>query len=577
MSMRVLGRSVLLAAVLASAASAQALPRFGVMIPLRDGVRLAADLWLPEAPGKYPTILIRTPYLKTMALLKAAELGKYFGSRGYALAVQDTRGRGDSEGQFDFFFPEGKDGYDTIEWLAAQPWSDGKVGMMGVSYLGTVQWLAAREHPPHLVCIAPTAPAGRWLEELPYQGGAFGHRWALSWLNGTSGRTQQGNTEGIDWEKILAHRPLLTADSVMGRPMRLYREFLQNPLMASYWKRIQFTPEDFTRIDIPTLTVTGWYDGDQPGAMFYWRGLMANAPARDKHFLLAGPWTHAQTFAGGSEKVGDTELTPESVVDNRAIHAAFFDWCLKGTSQRFDAPRARVYVTGANVWRTFDAYPPANSAPRQLYLQSGGRANSIEGDGRLSWTAPVEQPPDRYTYDPRRPTPGSIGGESQANDRRPIQRRDDVLVYTSEPLTVPLEIIGDVRVNLQASTDALDTDFTAVLSDVFPDGRALKLGPRIGILRARYRNGFVKEEPLAPNRAERFSIELFDIAHSFQSGHRIRLEIASSAAPEFNPNQNTGNPVATDTVWKVARQTVYHDRTRASAITLPVVSRPATP
>jgi hypothetical protein len=547
------------------------------MIPLRDGVKLAADLWLPEVPGKYPTILIRTPYMKTMALLKAAELGKYFASRGYALAVQDTRGRGDSEGRFDFFFPEGPDGYDTIEWLAAQPWSNGKVGMMGVSYLGTVQWLAAREHPPHLVCIAPTAPAGRWLEELPYQGGAFGHRWALNWLNGTSGRTQQGNTDGIDWDKILAHRPLLTADSVMGRPMRLYREFLQNPLMASYWKRIQFVPEDFARIDIPTLTVTGWYDGDQPGAMFYWRGLTANAPAKDKHFLLAGPWTHVQTFGGGSEKVGDTELTPESVVDNRAIHAAFFDWCLKGTSPRFDAPRARVYVTGANVWRTFDAYPPANSAPRQLYLQSGGRANSIEGDGRLSWTAPVEQPPDRYTYDPQHPTPGSIGGENLANDRRPIQRRDDVLVYTSEPLTEPLEIVGDVRVNLQASTDALDTDFTAVLSDVFPDGRALKLGPRIGILRARYRNGFVKEELLTPNKAERFSIELFDIAHSFQPGHRIRLEIASSAAPEFNPNQNTGNPVATDTVWKVARQTVYHDRARASAITLPVVSRPVSP
>src|SRR2546425_647660 len=193
-----------------AALPAQVRSQFGVMTPLRDGVKLAADMWLPEAPGKYPVILIRTPYLKTMEMLKVPELGKYFASRGYVFVVQDTRGRGDSEGQFDFFFPEGPDGYDTIEWLAAQPWSNGKVGMMGVSYLGTVQWLAAREHPPHLVCIAPTAPAGRYLEELPYQGGAFGHRWALNWLNGTSGRTQQGNTEGIDWEKVLAHRPLLT-------------------------------------------------------------------------------------------------------------------------------------------------------------------------------------------------------------------------------------------------------------------------------------------------------------------------------------------------------------------------------
>jgi len=557
---------------------AQVRSQFGVMIPMRDGVKLAADLWLPSAPGTYPSILIRTPYMKTMGLLHPPEMGKYFATRGYVLVVQDTRGRGDSEGSFDFFFPEGPDGYDTIEWLAAQPWSNGRVGMMGVSYMGTVQWLAARDRPPHLSCIAPTAAAGRWLEELPYQGGAFAHQFALDWLNGTSGRiSQDGNAGGIGWERVLAHRPLLTADSVMGRPMRLYREWVQNPLLNAYWKRIQFGPEDFGKIDIPTLTVTGWYDGDQPGALFYWRGLMAGAPRKDQHFLLAGPWTHVQTFAGGELQLGETKFTPESILDHKALHAAFFDWCLKGSSLSVDFPRARIYVTGANVWRSYPSYPPPGSAARPLYLHSGGRANSLDGDGRLSWTAPGDQPPDRYTYDPKHPTPSDGADESLAIDRRPVQRRDDVLVYTGEPLAEPVEVIGNVVVNLHASSDATDTDFTAVLSDVQPDGRALRLGMTIGIRRARYRNGYDKEELLTPNRAEMFRIELYDIAHSFQPGHRIRLEVSSSAAPQFNPNQNTGRPVATDTTWQVAHQTIYHDRAHASVINLPMVSRPPSP
>jgi putative CocE/NonD family hydrolase len=557
---------------------AQVRQQFDVMIPMRDGVKLAADLWRPRDEGRHPVILIRTPYLKAPNFIDTPKLAEYFASRGYVVVIQDTRGRGDSEGDFNFFFQEGPDGYDTIEWLAAQPWSNGRVGMMGVSYLGTVQWLAAREHPPHLVCMAPTAPAGRYLEELPYQGGAWMHRWSLSWINGVSGRIDQGpNLSGTNWDEVLAHRPLLTADSVMGRSMRLYREMLEHPLMTDYWKRIQFTDEDFAKITIPTLTTTGWFDGDQPGALFYWRGLMAKAPNKAQHFLVAGPWEHANTFLGGTLKVGDTELPPASIIDNKAAHLAFFDWCLKQSKSSYEAPRARVFVTGANVWREYDSYPPAQSTPQTLYLASGGRANSIEGDGRLTWQAPANQPPDHFTFDPKHPVPDGVGGEQFGEDRRPLQRRDDVLVYTSEVLTEPLEIIGNVIVNLEAASDALDTDFTAVLTDVGPDGRALQLGPTIGIRRARYRNGFTREELLTPGKSEKIRIELYDMAHRFEPGHRVRLEISSSAAPSFNPNQNTGNPVATDTAWKVARQTIYHESARASSITLPVMAKPATP
>jgi putative CocE/NonD family hydrolase len=555
-----LGFVMLLGTVLSASAQAPAPVRseFGVMIPMRDGVKLAADVWLPEAPGRYPVLLVRTPYEKTG--FKLYEWAQYFASRGYVFAVQDTRGRGDSEGTFDAFFGEGRDGYDTIEWLAAQPWSNGRVGTLGLSYLGTVQWLAAREHPPHLACMAPTASGGRWFEELPYMGGAFSELFALSFANEVSGRIdQEANLENADWPKILAHRPLLTADTVLGRTMPLYRDWLTHSTTGPYWDRLRFAPKDFAAIDIPTLTMTGWFDGDQPGALFYWRGLMANAPHRDRHFLIVGPWRHPETFRGGSTEVGDMKFSPESIVDTKATHLAFFDWCLQGKSATFDSLRARIYVTGANVWRTFDQYPPAAATPRPLYLASGGR---------LSWEPAADSPPDRFTYDPKNPVPGNLG--EWASDRREVQRRDDVLVYTGDVLKEPLEVIGSVVVNLQAASDARDTDFTAVLSDVGPDGRALMLGPMVGIRRARYRNGYDREELLTPGKVENFRIELFDIAHSFEPGHRIRLEISSSSVPSYNPNQNTGNPVATDTEWKVAHQTIYHDRTRASSITLPV-------
>lgn len=568
---------LLLAALAPGPAPAQAQVRaeFGIMVPMRDGVRLAADLWRPEAPGRYPVLLARTPYMRTG--LRLAEWGRWFAERGYVFVAQDTRGRGDSEGRFEFFAGDGRDGYDSIEWLAAQPWSNGRVGTLGLSYLGTVQWLAAREQPPHLVCMAPTAPGGRWFEEIPYLGGAFAHQWALNWVNGTSGRISQNpNALGIDWNRVLAHRPLLTADSVLGRVMPLYRDWLLHPVKGPFWSRIELTPADFAAIRIPTLTVTGWYDADQPGSLFYWRGLMANAPDPRVHFLVIGPWEHEQTFQGASLRVGDTELGPESTLDNRRMHLAFFDWCLKQERPRYAEPRARIYVTGANAWRSFDGYPPAAAVPTRLHLTSGGRANSVVGDGRLSWTPPpADTPPDWFTYDPRHPVPASMA--DQGIDRRTLQRRDDVLVYTSDALTRPVEVIGNVVVELHAASDARDTDFTAILTDVHPDGRALQLGPRIAIRRARYRNGYEREELLTPGQAERYRIELFDIAHRFQAGHRIRLEVSSSAAPYYNPNQNTGNPVATDTAWVVARQTVYHDRARPSAIILPVMPAEPTP
>jgi putative CocE/NonD family hydrolase len=547
--------------------------RFGVRMPMRDGVELSADIWLPAEEGRFPAILIRTPYLKTTARHRYPEYGHYFASRGYVFVVQDVRGRGDSDGEFDFFFGEGDDGYDTIEWIAAQPWSDGRVGMMMGSYSGTLQWLAARERPPHLVCIVPTAPAGRYFDEVPYTGGAFMLGFALPYLNDVSGRISQANNAAmVDWNELLRNRPLLTLDEAFGRKMPLYRKFLEHSILDAYWRRISFNAEDFQKIDLPALTVTGWFDGDQPGALFYWRGMAEHSPARERQFLLIGPWTHSQTYLGGELRINDMEFTGESVIDNKALHLAFFDRYLAQRSEAFDHPRAKVWITGSNRWLELDHYPPAEVEARRLYLHSGGRANTLVGDGSLDWEPPGNEPPDRYIYNPENPVPSDIGDENLAIDHRALERRDDVLVYSTEPLDEELEILGTVFLVLHAASDARDTDFVTHILDVYPDGRAVKLGPReAAVIRARYRNGYKTTELLTPGEPTTFRVELNDIGHTFLPGHRVRIEVTSSASPFINPNQNTGNPVATDTEWTIAHQTVFHDAVRPSHVVLPVM------
>ena len=414
--------------VIPRSATAQIQQHLDLRVPMRDGIELSANLWLPDGAGPHPTVLVRTPYIK--ANERYPELGKQYAGRGYAFIVQDARGRGDSDGQFDFFFADGEDGYDTIEWIARQPWSNGRVGMVGGSYLATVQWLAVREGAPNLVCMIPQAPGGNYFDELPYIGGAWLMKWSLDWINGTSGRTAQGPVMGAtDWELVYAHRPLITMDDAMGRDMPLYNDFLNHPTRDAYWDRILFKDEDFASIDLPILVFTGWFDADQPGTMRYWRGMRDHSPGSDKQHIIIGPWDHGQAISGGELSLGEFRFTPESVVDVQAVHLDFFDYCLAGRRSTPDLPRARVYLTGSNEWREFDEYPPAEMEPQSLYLSSGGAANSLAGDGRLSWNPPGEEPPDRYAYDPQNPVPSDIGGAAQGVDQRPIERRHDVLVY----------------------------------------------------------------------------------------------------------------------------------------------------
>jgi putative CocE/NonD family hydrolase len=330
-------------------------------------------------------------------------LTSYFARHGYVFMMQDTRGRGDSGGIFDFDFPEAKDGYDTIEWIAKQPWSNGRVCMMGVSYLGTVQWLAAKEKPPHLVCIAPTSPTGRYLDELPLVGGALMQQWSLWWLNEMSGHVSHGaDLSEIDWQKVLAHRPLLTADEALGRKMPLYREFLTHDTLDSYWLRIKLGPEDFAKIDIPVMTNTGLFDVDQTGALYYWEGMHAKPGGARDEFLVIGPWTHVQSYVGGSEQLGGLTFPKDSIIDNNAMHLAFFDRYLKQSTGPLDWPKVRIFVSGANIWRSFDAFPVPGAHELRLYLSSLGHANTAAGDGALTWVA-ASGASDVYTYDPKFP------------------------------------------------------------------------------------------------------------------------------------------------------------------------------
>ena len=567
LSARSIGLAVLFLALGFRGVEAQWKQRFGVATPMRDGIKLVSDIYIPADTGRWPTILIRTPYVKTPQF-KRYKLAAYL-QNGYAVVLQDTRGRGDSEGEFDFYFPEGKDGFDTIEWIAKQSWSNGRVGTDGGSYLGTVQWLAAREQPPALACMISTAPSGRIFDEIPYLGGAWRGEWAIPWLSGVAGRVSQSDlAELIRWTDVLKHRPLATMDAQAGRELPLYRQFLAHPTLDDYWKRIQFGPADFEKIKVPVMTVTGWFDGDQLGALFYWDGMEKRGGQEDTRWLTIGPWTHAMTYLGGERKLGQFEVPQEAIIPIQENRIAFFDWCLKQSVKSVGFPRVRIFVTGANRWIHAEKYPLPEVETKSLYLRSGGAANTSSGNGRLTWEAPGQEPVDTFTYDPRKPVPS----KSIMSDHRVIQTRPDVLVYTSEALGEPVEIVGRVFVTLVAATDAVDTDFTAKLLDVYPDGRALLLGPsEIGVKRARYRNGYERTELLTPGKAEEYRIELFDIGHRFLPGHKIRVEISSSASPFITPNSNTGLPIASDTSFRVARQTIYHDSARPSRVLLPVI------
>ncbi len=564
-----------------------------VAVPMRDGVNLATDIYRPDREGLFPVILVRTPYNKNDPLLTNVIMFDPVraAAAGYAVCVQDVRGRYASEGKFRPIHQEVDDGYDAVEWAAAQPWSSGRVGMAGASYVGATQWLAAIAAPPHLAALAPNITASDYHEGWFYQGGAFEWGFVVSWAVNflaldTLLKERPGDEAALS--RLLAaadrldeacwHLPLKDFPPLAG--VDYFQEWLAHPLYDDYWRRVSIEAH-YGRVKAAALNIGGWYDIFLYGSVRNFLGLRSRggSEAARKSRLIVGPWAHvtrALLFMGNL--VGEVNFglqAASQVIDLTGIQLRWFDYWLKGIENGVDRePPVRLFVMGKNVWEDFEDFPPPGAKELRLYLHSGGRANGLLGDGVLSAEAPGEEPADRFVYDPENPVPTRGGGlccsdvylPGGAYDQREVEARPDVLVYTSAPLERDLEVIGPVKVRLFVASSAPDTDFTAKLVDVYPDGRAINVTD--GILRLRYRNGKERAELVEPGRVYEVEVDLWYTAHVFRAGHRVRLEVSSSNFPRFDRNLNTGGPIGAEAEGQVAVQRVFHDRTKPSALIL---------
>jgi putative CocE/NonD family hydrolase len=535
-----------------------------VPVPMRDGARLSANVFLPADHARLPAILVRTPYNKGSDLIPNY---KAFVDRGYAVIVQDVRGRYESDGAFDPLAQEPADGNDTINWIARQPWSNGKVGMIGGSYLGIAQWKAALENNPHLKAIFPVVSGDDDYRDRFYStGGAIklGHR--LEWL------AENVKAPGYepDFNKFVWHLPLRTADlAATGRTVESYQRAVDHPIFDSFWRTIS-TKEHLDKVRIPVFAVGGWYDNYVESDLDAYAALRKNSGLNR---ILIGPWPHNMSY-----KFPEADFGPAGSIPVRRLQLDWFDqWLMGKDSALVSTPPVQVFVMGANQWREEREWPPAAAHTKSLYLDSNGRANTLEGDGLLREHLARRDAEDEYTYDPHDPVP-TRGGAVCCNplvfpwgplDQRPVEKREDVLVYSTSPLRSDLEVIGPVKVVLYVASSARDTDFTAKLVDVFPDGVARILTD--GILRLRYRDSVESAVPANPGEVYEVCVDAGVTANVFQKGHRIRLEISSSNFPRFDRNPNTGGRIADETrLWK-AHQVLYHGRERASRVELLVM------
>lgn len=546
---------------------------------MRDGVELSADVFLPGGgEGPWPAVLLRTPYDNAAA--EIVQLGLLLSRHGYAFVAQDVRGRGDSDGRFTPFRQEGEDGHDTIEWVARQPWCDGAVGTMGGSYAGVAQWLAAREQPAHLRAMVTAASPGRWLEELPYLFGTHSSHW-LNFLNVTSGRTMQHALFAPrpalpDYPAIRRHRPFRDLPARLGRRLPVWDEWLEHDTYDEYWQALSLEGS-FSRIAVPSLHITGWFDYNQRGELFYWEG-MKRSPAADEQWLVVGPWDHAATRQPVQE-LGGRDFGPQSLLDLEALHVRFFDRFLKASTSAWSGePRVRTFSMGVNVWRTHEDWPPPAARPHELFLRSGGSANTAGGDGALSAEAPSrDEPADTYVYRPDDPTPSYPSLSDQDERHRPIEvgwrlGRADTLVYTTAPLEEPLHVSGVPFLVLHAASDRIDTDWHAQLCEVAASGASHELAT--GCLRAAFRNGRdVPPSPIPPGEVIAYRLELTALDNVFLPGTRLRLCIASADHPRRTQNPNTNARAGDDETWLPATNTVHHDAAAPSRLLLPVLPR----
>ena len=574
-------------AATAAASSNELSVQHGVAMKTRDGVTLRADIYTPPGDGPFPVLLQRTPYDKN----NAAAFGHRAAMRGFMVVVQDVRGRYTSEGEWYTFKHEGEDGYDTIEWAAALPHSNGKVGMFGGSYVGATQMLAAVTHPPHLAGICPVVTASNYHENWTYQGGAFAQWFNESWTSGlaqdTFNRQLRNNTNALVGSTVLPlnRYPIFNLGATaqgadQTRELAPYfLDWLAHPLYDSYWKQWAIE-EQYASIQVPALTVAAWYDLFQGGSLRNFVGLKAHAgneAARTGQRLFVTIGGHA----GGGRNIGAVDFGPAAEeYDENTLTLEWYDYLLLGKQNRFaTAKPVRIFVMGENKWRDEDAWPLERAHETRYFLHSGGKANSASGDGGLSTEAAHSETADRFVYDPASPVP-TVGGPlccdpihlaAGPRDQKNLEGRPDVLVYSTPALTQDMEVTGPVSLDLFAASSAVDTDFTGKLVDVGPDGTATNLTE--GILRARFRESTTEAKPIEPGKIYEYRIDLWSTSNVFLKGHKIRVEVSSSNFPRFDRNLNTGKDAAVSGDFVRATNTVYHDATHPSALVLPVVPR----
>ncbi len=552
---------------------------FDVKVAMRDGALLSADIYRPDVPAsaptsKFPVILIRTPYNKSTERGNHLQWGRFFASHGYAYVAMDVRGRGDSDGIFVPYRNEGPDGYDAIEWCAAQPWSSGKVGTTGSSYLGYDQWIAALQHPPHLVTmISIVTPPDPFVESpTGLQSPTY-----MSWYHLLLGHTLH-NAAAVDWNAIYFHLPLTAMDEAAGFHAPYWQDILNHPGINGWWEPLIYQNK-FDRLNLPILHISGWYDDEQAGALMNYIGMTKNAAtqeARQHQKLLMGPWPHA---VNSTRKLGEIDFGPSALIDFENYQLRWFDRWLKNpdaaASAAYDRePQVRIFLMGKNEWRDAPDWPLPGTQFVKYFLSSAGKANTLRGDGTLRTHPPADRTPaDHYRYDPANPVPFLMGATyaqvGGPDDYREVETREDVLVFSSEPLDKPQLICGPIKGHLSAASSATDTDFMVKLLDVHPDGFAQRLTD--GMVRARYRLGGDKPSLIEPGKIYEYDVDLWNTCQQFAAGHRIRIEVASSAFPKYDRNQNTGDPLGKSATLKVADQTLYHDPAHASYVVLPFI------
>ena len=565
---------------------------------MRDGTVLRADVYRPKGSDPVPVILMRTQYGKDGAQVQPAryQTPDWFASHCYLVVVQDVRGQGNSGGTFSEFTHDGDDGYDSVEWAATLPGSDGKVGMYGSSYVGATQWLAATSAPPHLVTIVPANTASDYYDGWMYEGGEFRLAFVLPWAIGlaASAATNRGDdtvaaalkSAGEDPTRWLASRPYQSLPVLQPGNSAVapwYFDWVTHSSRDAFWRKWSIR-DRYPSVRVPVLDVEGWYDAFLAGGIENFTGMTAAAgtpEARANQRLIIGPWDHLAWGRPDSQPaplLKDIGAVGDSPINGLML--AWYDHFLKGVDNGVSGtPRVDYFLMGANTWHSATSWPLPNTRWTHFYLSGDGRMESRTGSLTTS-PPPAGQPPDRYVYDPTDPAP-SLGGHSCCGarsgpqgpyDQLPVEQRSDVLVYSSDPLPADTEVTGPTTVDLWAASSAVDTDFTAKLEVVKPDGEVINLNN--GILRTAFRDSLSEPRPAFPNQPYEYHLAIWPTSFLFRAGDRVRLEISSSDFPQFAPNPNTGEPFGHSATTQIATQTILHDAAHPSAVVLPVI--PAT-